>query len=89
MEYSSKKSVGIGFIRLKSVTFLKKILLRNSKGKTQMWRNVLKYVSYKGLHLGNQNISDPSHQKTKVPNNFFWKRKKQTTHCRCIDGIQA
>lgn len=91
MEYSSKKTEGVGFIRLKYVTFLnKKKLLPNSKGKTQMWRNVLKYVSYKGLPLGNQNISDPSHQISKVPIIFFWKiKKKQTTHCRCIDGIQA
>lgn len=81
MGYSSKKTEGIGFISLKPVTFFKKkILLRNSKGKAQTWRNVLKYVSYKGLHLGNQNISDPSHQKTKIPNNFFEKKNKQTNN---------
>lgn len=77
MEYSSKKTEGIGFIRLKFVTFLnkKKKLLPNSKGKTQMWRNVLKYVSYKGLPLGNQNISDPSQQISKVPIISFGKIK--------------
>lgn len=43
----------------------------------QMWRNVLKYEFYKGFHLGNPNISDPSHQRTEIPKNFFEKENKQ------------